>query len=72
MPFFLYRGKMLCSIGSFSRHCSFGFFGPEMREVMQAAGGPLGDSAGSLGRLTSPKELARDKQMLAWIRQAAK
>ncbi|GAC1365495.1 MAG: hypothetical protein NVSMB3_14120 [Acidobacteriaceae bacterium] len=71
MPFFLYRGKMLCSLGVFSKHCSFGFVGPRMREVMREAGMPMEDAAGSLGRLTSLTELPKDEQMLAWIRQAA-
>lgn len=71
MPFFLYRGKMLCSIGLFQKHCSFGFFGREITEAMRLAGMPVDDAAGSMGRITSLTGLPKDVQMLSWIRQAA-
>jgi uncharacterized protein YdeI (YjbR/CyaY-like superfamily) len=70
-PFFEYRGAILCNISAFKEHCSFGFWGQEMGPVLRDAG-VLGDQGmGSLGRITSLKDLPSDKQMLTWIRQAA-
>ena len=57
-------------MAAFTRHSGFGFVGPEMRRVMAEAGMPVADAAGSLGRITSVKDLPSDGQMLAWIAQA--
>lgn len=70
-PFFLHRGRMMCAVAAFSKHCGFRFVVPQMEEVMRAAGMPVDEAAGSLGRITSIADLPADTQMLAWIRQAA-
>ena len=69
-PFFLYRGKMLCYMAAFTKHCGFGFVGPEMRRVMAEAKMPVEDASGSLGRITSLADLPKDAQMLGWLRLA--
>jgi uncharacterized protein YdeI (YjbR/CyaY-like superfamily) len=70
-PFFQYRGVILCNMAAFKEHCSFGFWGEEIGAVLREAK-VLGENGmGSLGRITSVKDLPSDKQMLAWIRQAA-
>jgi uncharacterized protein YdeI (YjbR/CyaY-like superfamily) len=70
-PFFLYHGAILCNMSAFKQHCSFGFWGEEIGAVLREAGALHGDSMGSLGRITSVKDLPPDKKMLEWIRQAA-
>ena len=70
-PFFEYRGAILCNISAFKQHCSFGFWGEEIGAVLREAKVLHDDGMGSLGRITSLKDLPSDKQMLSWIRQAA-
>ena len=70
-PFFEYRGAILCNMSAFKEHCSFGFWGEEIGAVLREAKVLQEDGMGSLGRITSVKDLPSDKQMLGWIRQAA-
>jgi uncharacterized protein YdeI (YjbR/CyaY-like superfamily) len=70
-PFFAYRGAILCNMSAFKEHCSFGFWGEEMSVVLRDAKVLREDGMGSLGRITSLKDLPSDKQMLGWLRQAA-
>src|SRR5580698_9232195 len=70
-PFFEYRGVILCNISAFKEHCSFGFWGAEMADLLSAAGVLKDGGMGSLGRITSVKDLPSNKLMLGWIRQAA-
>jgi uncharacterized protein YdeI (YjbR/CyaY-like superfamily) len=70
-PFFEYRGAILCNVSAFKEHCSFGFWGEEIGAVLREAKVLGEEGMGSLGRITSLKDLPSDKQMLGWIRQAA-
>ena len=70
-PFFEYRGAILGNMSAFKEHCSFGFWGEEIGAVLREAKVLQDDGMGSLGRITSLKDLPSDKQMLGWIRQAA-
>jgi uncharacterized protein YdeI (YjbR/CyaY-like superfamily) len=70
-PFFEYRGVILCNMSAFKEHCSFGFWGEEIGAVLRDAKVVGEEGMGSLGRITSLKDLPSDKQMLGWIRQAA-
>jgi uncharacterized protein YdeI (YjbR/CyaY-like superfamily) len=70
-PFFEYRGAILCNMSAFKEHCSFGFWGEEIGAVLREAKVLHEDGMGSLGRITSVKDLPSDKLMLGWIRQAA-
>jgi uncharacterized protein YdeI (YjbR/CyaY-like superfamily) len=70
-PFFEYRGAILGNMSAFKEHCSFGFWGEEIGAVLREAKVLQEDGMGSLGRITSAKDLPSDKQMLGWIRQAA-
>jgi len=71
-PFFLHGGVILCNISAFKEHCSCGFGGAEMGRVLMADGVVQVGGLGSLGRVTSVKDLPADKAMLGYIRQAAK
>jgi uncharacterized protein YdeI (YjbR/CyaY-like superfamily) len=70
-PFFEYRGAILGNMSAFKEHCSFGFWGEEIGAVLREAKVLQADGMGSLGRITTVKDLPTDKQMLGWIRQAA-
>ncbi len=70
-PFFEYRGVILCNMSAFKEHCTFGFWGEEIGAVLREAKALRPGGMGSLGRITSLKDLPSDKLMLGWIRQAA-
>src|ERR1700761_3695862 len=70
-PFFEYRDAILCNMSAFKEHCSFGFWGEEMGAVLREAKALREDGMGSLGRISSLKDLPSDKQLLSWLRQAA-
>jgi len=71
MPFFVYRGAILGNMSAFKAHCSFGFWGQEIGALLREAGVVQDGGMGTLGRITSVKDLPGEKQMLGWIRQAA-
>jgi uncharacterized protein YdeI (YjbR/CyaY-like superfamily) len=69
-PFFEYRGAIVCNMSAFKEHCSFGFWGEEIAAVLRRAGAVQDGAMGTLGRITSLKELPQDKLLLEWLRQA--
>jgi uncharacterized protein YdeI (YjbR/CyaY-like superfamily) len=71
MPFFVYKGAILANMAAFKAHCAFGFWGKELTAVLRDAKVASGDAMGTLGRITTVKDLPPEKQMLGWIRQAA-
>ena len=71
MPFFVYRGAILGNMAAFKEHCSFGFWGQEVAALLHEAGVIQKGGMGTLGRITSVKDLPSEKEMLDWIRQAA-
>jgi uncharacterized protein YdeI (YjbR/CyaY-like superfamily) len=70
-PFFEYRGAILGNMSAFKEHCSFGFWGQEIAAILRDAGVIQEGGMGSLGRITSVKDLPPEKQLLGFIRQAA-
>ena len=70
-PFFVYKGVILANLSAFKEHCSFGFWGQEMSEILKDSGVVRDGAMGSLGRITAIKDLPADKQMITWIRLAA-
>jgi uncharacterized protein YdeI (YjbR/CyaY-like superfamily) len=70
-PFFLHRGTILCNISGFKEHCSFGFWGAEIGRVLREDGVLQAGGMGSLGRITSVKDLPPEKALLGYIRRAA-
>ena len=61
---------ILGNMSAFKQHCSFGFWGEEIGAVLREANAVQDGAMGSLGRITSVKDLPADKLMLSWIRQA--
>jgi uncharacterized protein YdeI (YjbR/CyaY-like superfamily) len=70
-PFFIFRGTILGHMAAFKQHCSFGFWGEEIGGVLREAGVVQDGGMGSLGKITSVKDLPSEKEMLGWIRQAS-
>ena len=70
-PFFLHAGTILCNISAFKAHCSFGFWGAEIGKILREDGVLQDGGMGSLGKITSVKDLPPDKKVLGYIRQAA-
>src|SRR6202044_2770924 len=71
MPFFPIRGVILGHMAAFKQHCAVGLWGPEMNAILNQAGLHSENGMGSLGKITTLKELPPDKQMLGYYRQAA-
>jgi uncharacterized protein YdeI (YjbR/CyaY-like superfamily) len=71
MPFFELRGVVLGHMAAFKQHCAVGFWGPEMHAILGEDGLLSENGMGSLGKVTSLKELPSDKKLLSYYRQAA-
>ena len=67
-PFFQYQGKILCFFAEFKAHISFGFWGPDMKELIVGDGVKSG--RGLLGRIASNDDLPDDKTLLRYIKTA--
>jgi len=70
MPFFVQNGVILTNMAAFKQHCAFGFWGPEMKRVLARDGLEASEAMGTLGRITTIKDLPSNKQMLDLLRQA--
>ncbi len=71
MPFFDYKG-MLCNMASFKSHCAFGFWKAAlMRDFIEMKSNNE-IAMGHLGKITSIKKLPPDKQIIEWVKEAAK
>jgi len=71
MPFFVYKGQLMGNMAAFKQHCSLGFLGPAMAEVLKKDGMDGADGMGSMGKITSLKDLPSDKKLLGYITLAA-
>ena len=69
-PFFEYKGVILGNMSAFNEHCSFGFWGEEISAVLREKSVLQPGAMGSLGRLTTVKDLPAKKEMLGLLRQA--
>ncbi len=56
-PFFEYKGAILGNMSAFKEHCSFGFWGEEIGAVLREAKAVQDGAMGSLGRITTVKDL---------------
>jgi uncharacterized protein YdeI (YjbR/CyaY-like superfamily) len=71
MPFFMYRGKILCNMASFKKHCSFGFWlQSEMSDPHGLFKRAQEGGMGSLGKITSMDELPKTDHLGAYILEA--
>lgn len=71
MPYFMYRGKILCSIASFKSHCSFGFWlHSEMNDPHRIFKRSTDGGMGSLGKIASLADLPKREHLGAYILEA--
>jgi uncharacterized protein YdeI (YjbR/CyaY-like superfamily) len=71
MPFFNYRGEMLCHMASFKKHTVMGFWKASlMRDPVLVENAKSETAMGHLGRITSLKDMPPDKKITAWIKEA--
>lgn len=72
MPYFQYRGAMLGGMAAFKAHCSFGFWHHGMAAILREAGIRGDGAAGSFGPITALRDLPPRKQLMRYIKEAAK
>ncbi len=71
MPFFDYKGEMLCHMASFKQHAVMGFWKASlMKDPVLVENAQSETAMGHLGRITSLKEMPSDKKITAWIKEA--
>lgn len=69
-PHFDYKGT-ICSMASFKEHCAFGFWKAALMKDEDKIINPVGKTAmGSLGRITSVKELPAKKILVKYLKEA--
>jgi len=72
MPFFTHaNGKVICNISAFKAHAAFGIWNAGAVEELTAAGFRSEGGMGSLGRITSKKDLPADKLLVKLLQHAA-
>ena len=68
-PVFEYNGSILCTMGAFKAHCSFGFWKdrkmPDPEGILQTQ---TDSGAGSIGKIVSLEDLPKDKILIAYIK----
>jgi uncharacterized protein YdeI (YjbR/CyaY-like superfamily) len=67
----MYGGKILCGMAAFKEHAAFIFWHRGMIDVLGADGDKSDTAMGSLGRITSLKDLPADRKLTSYIRAAA-
>jgi uncharacterized protein YdeI (YjbR/CyaY-like superfamily) len=71
MPFFDYKGEMLCHMASFKQHAVMGFWKASlMKDPVLVENAKSETAMGHLGRITSLKDMPSDKKITAWIKEA--
>jgi uncharacterized protein YdeI (YjbR/CyaY-like superfamily) len=68
-PHFMHQG-ILCGMGAFKQHCTFGFWKREL-VLGKNHGAAEEDSMGQFGRITALADLPPEKILLGYIRKAA-
>lgn len=71
MPFFTYKGQMFGNLAAFKQHCSFGLFGSAMKAYLEEQGTAKNGNMGSMGKITTLKDLPPNKTLNAYCKQAA-
>jgi hypothetical protein len=68
MPSFVHAGAILCGVAAFKRHASFGFW-----KHAEVVGEPAAsEGMGGFGKLASIDDLPAKRQLLVWVRKAAR
>jgi uncharacterized protein YdeI (YjbR/CyaY-like superfamily) len=67
MPYFEYKGRMLCGMSAFKAHCAFGFWHPLMRPSDKSPEG-----MGQFGRIASVADLPSEGEFAQLVQRAMK
>lgn len=71
MPFFDYKGEILCNMAAFKQHCSFGFWKAAiMSDKTLLYNAQTETAMGHLGKITSVKDLPSKAKLKAYIKEA--
>ncbi|MES2796551.1 MAG: DUF1801 domain-containing protein [Bacteroidota bacterium] len=71
MPFFDYKGEMMCHMASFKQHCAFGFWKASlMKDATLLAVAQSEQAMGHLGKITSLADLPPDAKLASYIKEA--
>jgi len=70
-PHFDYKGIM-CSMAAFKQHCAFGFWKTTLMKDAEKMLNNRSEAMGSLGKITSLKDLPADKIIMGYIKEAMK
>jgi uncharacterized protein YdeI (YjbR/CyaY-like superfamily) len=71
MPFFDYKGEMMCHIAAFKQHCAIGFWKATlMKDAALLAAAQTEQSMGHLGKITSLADLPTDSKLVSYIKEA--
>lgn len=72
MPYFDYKGSMMCFMASFKEHCAFGFWKASLfsngKELVEKAKSE--EAMGHFGKVKSLKDLPKDSVMTKYIKEA--
>lgn len=68
MPTFMHAGGILCGMAAFKQHASFGFW---KHALVVGDGSPV-EGMGSFGKLSSVADLPAKRQLLAYLKKAAR
>lgn len=73
MPFFDYKGEMMCHIAAFKQHCAFGFWKAALMKDPQLMARAKEEKAmGHLGKIQTMQDLPTDSKIVKWVREAMK
>ncbi|MBK8611614.1 MAG: YdeI/OmpD-associated family protein [Chitinophagaceae bacterium] len=71
MPFFDYKGEMMCHMAAFKQHAVMSFWkAPLMKDPLLVENAKAETAMGHLGRITSLKDLPSDKKITGYIKEA--
>jgi uncharacterized protein YdeI (YjbR/CyaY-like superfamily) len=70
MPFFVYRGIILCNMSAFKAHCNFRIWNENVTPLKKEGVAERGAGAGNMGKLTSLESLPAAKDLKKILQQA--
>ena len=68
---FVLDGKILCMVGTFKAHCTFGFWHKDAQRLVARELGKADDAGGLMGRITKIADLPDDATMRRYLKHAA-
>src|SRR5688572_26681799 len=71
-PHFQYAGKLMRHMAAFKAHCAFGLWHAGTENITTELGARRDEAMGAFGRITSLEDLPDDKEIVRFVREAAK